>query len=157
MPFNNKFNEFYVSYLYISIGKKLVLLIAIIINVPTQQVMAEVHLQNAQAKTAQSDRFRPITFPESEEDKDVVHDRFSSSFPMPSPSLPPPTTNPNSLLQAADQKFPAPNPYAELQRPTRVAIAATSSSDVPPSQYADEELDYVRDFSWNMFQVLNQF
>lgn len=132
-------------------------MIAIIINVSTQQAMAEVNLQNSQVKTAKPDKFRPITFPESEEDRDLILNRFSSSFPMPPPSLPPPTTNPNSLIPSTEQKIPAPNPYVELERPTRVAVAATSSSDVVPSQYSNEELDYVRDFSWNMFQVLNQF
>lgn len=143
--------------MYFNWKQKLVLMIAIIIiNVATNQVMAEVNLQNGHVKSAQSDNYKPITFPESEEDKEAVHDRFSSSFPMPPPSLPPPTTNPNALIPTGVQKVPAPMSSVELERPTRVAVAATSSSDRIPSQYPDEELDYVRDFSWNMFQVLNE-
>lgn len=142
--------------MYFNWKQKLVLMIAIIImNVATNQVMAEVNLQNGHVKSAQPDSFKPITFPESEE---VVHDRFSESFAMPPPSLPPPTTNPNALIPTGVQKVPAPMSSVplELERPTRVAVAATSSSDRIPSQYPDEQLDYVRDFSWNMFQVLNE-
>lgn len=138
--------------------KKLVLMIAIIINIANQQVMAAVKLENVQEKSVQTDEpYRPITFPESEEDKDLIINRFSSSFPMPPPSLQPQPSNINSLIQKVDQKTPAPSPSVELERPTRVAVAATSSSIKPPSQFADEQLDYVRDFSWNLFQVLNQF
>lgn len=137
-------------------------MVAIIINVPIQQVIAEAESQNVQKKSAQPDHpYRPITFPNSEEDKDLVVDRFSASFampppPPPSPSLPP-KTNLNSIAQNHnDQRFPVSSPSVELQRPTRVAIAATSSSERIPSQFTDEQLDYVRDFSWNMFQVYNK-
>lgn len=146
------------------------MIVAIIVNVPTQQVTAEAELQNGHEKSVKSDHpFRPITFPESEEDKDIIIDRFASSFAMPPPSplmpsppppsqlmpspLPPPE---NSIVQNDDQRFSASSPSVELQRPTRVAVAATSSSERIPSQYSDVQLDYVRDFSWNLFQVLNQ-
>lgn len=132
------------------IEQKLVLMIGIIVDVPIQQVMAKVELQNVHEKSVQSDEiYRPITFPQSEEDRDIVAQRLSSSFPMPLPSFAPTTANLNTL--PADQKFSSPS--IELERPTRVAIAATSNSDAPTTQFADEQLDYVRDFSWNMFQV----
>lgn len=124
-----------------------------------QQVMAEVNLKNVHEKSVQSEvPYRPITFPASEEDHDVIINRFSSSFPMPPSSLPPPPkSNVNSLIQTVIQKLPSPSPSVELQRPTRVAVAATSSSAGPPSQFIDEQLDYVRDFSWTLFQVWLQF
>lgn len=112
---------------------------------PCQQVAAESNVQNGEHT------YHPITFPSSEDDKELVLNRFSSSFPMPPPSTPP---NSNSIIQAIDQKIPAASPSAELERPTRVAMAASDTSDKKVSQFSDEQLDYVRDFSWNLFQVL---
>lgn len=84
--------------------------------------------------------FRPITFPTSDEDE-----------------RPQQFTNANQILQSVDQKFPEPSPYAELSRPTRVAVptatASTSNSVDISTRYTDDQLDYVRDFAWTMFQV----
>lgn len=112
-----------------------------------------------QQKFVQSEQtYRPITFPSSEDDKDVIFNRFSSSFPMAPPSVSPSTPSPlnvSSIQATADQKPVAASPPVELERPTRVAVAMAASSlnDGKPSQFPDEQLEYIRDFSWNLFQV----
>lgn len=116
-----------------------------------RKVSVEVEAQHVQERSVPSEHpFKPITFPTSDEDRDI-QERF-----------PPPTQpstqkhNANLILQSVDQKFPAHSPSAELTRPTRVAapmVAATSASEILSSRFTDDQLDYVRDFAWNMFQV----
>lgn len=62
-----------------------------------------------------------------------------------------PQQNANLILQSVDQKFPAPAPNAELTRPTRVAVAATSAAIT--NRHSDDQFDYIREFGWTMFQV----
>lgn len=124
-----------------------------------QKASVEVESQQVQEKLIPEQQpFRPITFPSSDDDRDIVIERFpppTSLSPSPSPSQ---SHNANLILQSVDQKFPAHSPSAELARPTRVAVpvaAATSASEILSSRFTDDQLDYVRDFAWNMFKVRN--
>lgn len=117
-----------------------------------QKASVQVEPQEVQKKIQpQEPPFRPITFPNSEEDKDSQN-RYSS--PPSSPSQQ--SHNANLILQSVDQKFPNHSPTVELTRPTRVAIpmaATTSAATELSSRFTDDQLDYVRDFAWTMFQV----
>lgn len=127
-----------------------------------RKVSIEVEAQQVQEKTVSPELpFRPITFPNSEEDKDI-EERFppptkpsvSAAAAAPAPAQQ--NHNANLILQSVDQKFPAHSPSAELARPTRVAApiaAATAANEILSSRFTDDQLDYIRDFAWNMFQV----
>lgn len=120
---------------------------------PTERkVSVEVEAQQVEEKAVSPEKpFRPITFPNSDEDKDIL-ERFppptQPSVPIPAPAAP---QNANLILQSVDPKLPAHSPSAELARPTRVAAATTN--EILSSRFTDDQLDYIRDFSWNMFQV----
>lgn len=109
----------------------------------------KVQQQKIQEKSTSSDQeYRPISFPTSDEDDIMTRDR-----------LPPQnqSQNANSILQSVDQKYPAHSPSMELTRPTRVAAAAPAAAATVPvisSRYTDDQLDYIREFSWTLFQVL---
>lgn len=110
-----------------------------------QRLEVDVEQQKIQEKPY-ANNYRPITFPSSEED---IQDRFQQpSSPTIHPNFP--NHNANLILQSVDQKLPAPSPNMELTRPTRVAVAAATS--MVGNRYTDDQLDYIRDFSWNMFQ-----
>lgn len=123
---------------------------------PTERkVSVEVEAQQVEEKAVSPEKpFRPITFPNSDEDKDIL-ERFppptQPSVPIPAPApAAPQNNNANLILQSVDPKLPAHSPSAELARPTRVAAA---TNEILSSRFTDDQLDYIRDFSWNMFQV----
>lgn len=103
--------------------------------------------QNIQEKSTSSDQeYRPISFPTSDEDDVMTRDKLP-------PQNQNQSQNANSILQSVDQKYPAHSPSMELTRPTRVATAAAATVPVISSRYTDDQLDYIRDFSWTLFQV----
>lgn len=122
-----------------------------------QKAFVEVESQQVQEQfVPEQQPFRPIIFPSSDEDRDIVIERFPTSL-SPSPSQ---IHSANLILQNVDQKFPAHSPTAELARPTRVAVpvaAATAASEILSSRFTDDQLDYVRNFAWNMFKVQNVY
>lgn len=109
-------------------------------NKPKSDGTVEVEPQKIREKPAE-DTYRPISFPSSEEDE--IKNRFQAPLM---------SQNANLITQNVEQKLPAQTPNIELTRPTRVAVAAATSASIT-SRYTDDQLDYVRDFSWNMFQV----
>lgn len=120
---------------------KLVLTIAAISKGQHQQKL-QVEQQKIQEKSTPSEEpYRPISFPDDDDDDEMTRDK-----------LPPQnqTENVNLILQSVDQKFPAHSPSMELTRPTRVAAA---NAPIITSRYTDDQLDYIRDFSWKLFQV----
>lgn len=142
--------------------KKLVFATAVV-NQSQQQVAAQIQQQQLNAlfqypskpsahgerenveinKSTESDQpFRPITFPDSDEEN--PHYKFPSTAPH----------NANLILQNANEKSTASSPPVELTRTTRFAAAmATANSDIIASRFTDDQLEYVRDFAWTMFQV----
>lgn len=105
----------------------------------------------------------PITFPATDDDdRDFSAPPVQAStnaVPANATSVNAPSANANlanqsanSILQSIDQNLPVRGPLVELARPTRVAVAAATSATVP-NRYTIDQLDYVRDFSWTMFQV----
>lgn len=113
-------------------------------NKPNSKTSVHVEPQEIRQKSNEQP-YQPIIFPNSEEDRDTI-DKF-----------PPPNQNANSILQSVEQRLPAPSSTVELMRPTRVAIApivATASSVAPAHRYSDDQLEYIRDFAWTMFQVV---
>lgn len=110
----------------------------------SNKLKSDVHVEPQKIHERLSEEInRPITFPTSEEDE--VTNRFQS----------PPIQNSNFISPIIEQKSTPYNPQMELTRPTRVAVAAaTSSAPVSASLYTDDQLDYIRDFTWNMFQVV---
>lgn len=98
-------------------------------------------------KISSSDQ--PITFPINDDD-DVILNRFQQQYPL--------NQSINSILQNVEANFAAPQPTpptslnAELTRPTRVAYMAATVPALT-NRYTDDQLDYVRDFAWKLFQV----
>lgn len=85
----------------------------------------------------------PITFPD--DDDGPPHAYTVNNIPS--------NQNINAILQSVEQNLPAPAaPLVELTRPTRVAVPAATSASIT-IRYSDDQLDYVRDFAWTMFQV----
>lgn len=96
--------------------------------------------------------YRPITFPTSDEDENT-RDKFPPQKPSQNQTQSQSQNqaqNANLILQSVDSKLPAPSPSMELTRPTRVA--AVNAPEIT-SRYTDDQLDYIRDFSWTLFQV----
>lgn len=104
------------------------------VQIQKQQIQQQDSVQSSGEQT-----YRPITFPSGEEP--LTNDRIQ---PLPAFSN-------NSVAQAVDQKTTTRNSPQELTRPTRVVMAATVAN--VENRYTDDQLDYIRDFSWNMFQV----
>lgn len=100
---------------------------------------------NVQVERQKIELGSSITFPIDEDDR---------NFP-PNMNNNPVIQNVN-LLQSVEPNLPEPAPTVELTRPTRVAIAAATMAAVT-NRYSDDQLDYVRDFAWNMFQVGCEF
>lgn len=108
----------------------------------------KVQQQKTQEKSISSDQeYRPISFPTSDEDDVMTRDKLP-------PQNQNQSQNANSILQSVDEKYPAHSPTMELTRPTRVAAAVAATVPVISSRYTDDQLDYIRDFSWTLFQVL---
>lgn len=110
---------------------------------PTHKLHKNGNVQIEQQKIKIGD---PIIFPNSEEDDDKFLPMTQNLNSISS------NQNVNSILQSVDQGLPAPAPFVELTRPTRVAVAAATSATIT-NRYTDDQLDYVRDFAWTMFQV----
>lgn len=112
---------------------------------PSNKLHKSANVQIEQQKIKVSD---PITFPTSDEDDHKFPDMITQNINSISSHQ-----NVNSILQSVDQGLPAPAPFAELTRPTRVAVAVAATSAAITNRYTDDQLDYVRDFAWTMFQV----
>lgn len=101
-----------------------------IVEIEKQQIQQKEPIPSAGEQT-----YRPITFPTSDED---LTDRFQA-----------PLVNNNLVTPNVEAKVTT--PQQELTRPTRRVMAATVAN--VENRYTDDQLDYVRDFAWKMFQV----
>lgn len=81
-----------------------------------------------------------ITFPSN--DGDSANDRQ------------PPATNPNYnlLLQNVEQRISTQGPDNYIHRTTKVATSNNNAN-----QYNDDQYEYIREFSWKLFQVSSVF
>lgn len=112
-------------------------------NKPRSNVVIE--QQTIQEKPA-ANTFKPITFPSSDEEE--ITNRFQLP-PTLSNNAIAPSHSANLILQNVEQKSHTQSPNVEFERPMRVAAASTNAIG---NRYTDDQLDYVRDFAWNLFQ-----
>lgn len=107
-----------------------------------QQPKTQSNVQLQRQETIQSvsndQTYRPITFPSG--DEPLTNDRIQ----------PIPTLNNNLVPQNVEQKSTT-KIDSELVRPTRVVVATVANV---ANRYQDDQLDYIRDFAWTLFQVI---